>query len=91
VRIFVKDSARLLAEIAQAIAKNDAAGLQTSEHTLKGSAANFLAPPTVEAAYQLEVMGRDRNLSEAVAGLDRLRKEMAELTGFLTSIAGIKR
>jgi hypothetical protein len=62
-RIFVEDCPGMLARIRKAIARGDAEALREEAHALKGSAANFVAPLTVEAAARLEVMGREGNMA----------------------------
>ena len=86
IRIFQTDAAKTLARIRQAIAQQDAEGLRSAAHALKGSAANFLAKAAVEAAYQLEVMGREQDLSQAEAGYRRLETEIAALTQSLNAM-----
>jgi two-component system, sensor histidine kinase and response regulator len=91
IRIFQTDSAKTLARIREAITQHDSEGLRSSAHALKGSAANFLAKLVVEAAYRLEVMGREENLSGAEAGCRRLEAEIAILTRNLSAMARRKR
>ncbi len=91
VEIFLTDSAKTMTAIEEAIRKRDAERLRVAAHTLKGSAANFVAKEAVAAAYELEVMGREGNLEEAAAGYDRLKREIAGLREMLSAIARKKR
>jgi len=91
VRIFQTDAAKSLSRIRQAIARSDAEELRAAAHALKGSAANFLADTAVDAAYQLEIMGREHNLSAADEGLSRLETEIAALTQSLSTMGRTKR
>ena len=61
--------------------------LRTAAHALKGSVANFVSKRAVDAAYQLEVMGREQNLTDAEIGYARLDEEIARLSQFLSGIA----
>jgi CheY-like chemotaxis protein len=91
IRIFQTDSEKTLARIREAIAQQDAEGLRTAAHALKGSAANFLARTAVDAAYQLEVMGRERNLGGAESACRHLETEIAALTRSLSAMGRRKR
>ena len=91
VRIFLADAPKRLAEIRTAIQESDCEHLRTASHALKGSAANFVSKPAVEAAYQLEVMGREQNLTDVEAGYARLEEEIARMSEFLNAIARKKR
>jgi CheY-like chemotaxis protein len=91
VRIFQADSAKTLSRIREAIAQQDAEGLRSAAHALKGSAANFLAKEAVDAAYQVELMGREQKLSGAEAGCRRLEAEIAALSQRLSAMGRKKR
>jgi len=90
-RIFLADSPKRLAEIRQAIDRRDCEKLRIAAHTLKGSVANFVSRPAVEAAHQLELMGREQNLTDAEAGYARLDGEIRRLADFLRAITRTKR
>ena len=74
--LFIGDSARLLAEVKQAIAGEKSEGLERAAHTLKGAAGNFGAEGVVAAAQKLEEMGRTGKLAEAEAACVGLEAEM---------------
>ncbi|HWY88079.1 MAG TPA: response regulator [Gemmataceae bacterium] len=68
---FFQEAPRLMAEIHAAIAGGEGALLERAAHTLKGSAGIFAADSVVEAAWELECMGRDGRMEEAKeAGVD---------------------
>jgi HPt (histidine-containing phosphotransfer) domain-containing protein len=84
--LFLEDYPRVLAEIRAAIAGGDARQLETSAHTLKGSASNFGAGAVVESALRLEQMGRAGQMNQSPdvlrsleAGLSALREELEAL------------
>ncbi|HEY2015476.1 MAG TPA: PAS domain S-box protein [Bryobacteraceae bacterium] len=91
VRIFLADTPKRMAEIRDAIGQRDSDKLRTAAHALKGSAANFVSKPAVDAAYQLEVMGREQNFTDAQTGYARLDEEIARLAQFLNSVARTKK
>lgn len=77
--LFVTEYARLLEEMKRAIGHGDSALLRRAAHTLKGSAAVFLANSTVEAALRLENMAREGDLAdanEALAALERAADDL---------------
>ncbi len=65
----------------------DCAGLRCSAHTLKGSASNFRAQATVQAAFRLECMGREEELGGVEQALERLLHDFARLTPELEKLA----
>lgn len=85
-QLFIDDSPGLVAQIRQAAEDQDAGALERSAHTLKGSASNFGAEETVQIALQLEMMGRDGNLSGVEAAYRALETEVNKLNEELAKI-----
>jgi signal transduction histidine kinase/HPt (histidine-containing phosphotransfer) domain-containing protein len=72
---------RYVAELHRAMESSDAVLLQRTAHTLKSSAGLFGARAVVDAASQLEEMGRQRKLAEAaeqVANLETLAQRLLQ-------------
>ncbi|MCA9007662.1 MAG: response regulator, partial [Planctomycetaceae bacterium] len=78
-QIFLTEAPKLLSEIREALKDNDAKSLRRAAHTLKSSAALFEAHPAAEAAYKLELMGKEKKLSEAREALENLDREFDRL------------
>ena len=78
-QMFIEDCPQRLAAIRSAVDKGDANGLRTAAHTLKGSAGYLAAAFVVEAAAELEGLGRQGQLAAAPAVLARLERAVAEL------------
>jgi HPt (histidine-containing phosphotransfer) domain-containing protein len=76
VDLFAADSPRLLEELRQASASGDADLLKRAAHTLKGAASNFGAVAVVDIARDLEMMGREGNLTGAPAVCGRLEQTL---------------
>ena len=76
-----------LREIRAAAERGDAQTLERSAHGLKGSVANFGAAAAVDAARQLEDMGRNRQLQEATQGLHKLELALSWLRPELEALA----
>jgi HPt (histidine-containing phosphotransfer) domain-containing protein len=87
VRLFRTDAAKSLLRIREALDRQDPEALRVAAHALKGSAANFLAKPAVDAAYHLELMGRNQTLHDSEEGYRRLEAEVAALIQSLNAIA----
>ncbi len=61
VAMFIEDSAKLMADIADAIRDDDGASLRRAAHTLSGSLGIFGAASAAEAARQLEALAQVRH------------------------------
>ena len=83
--VFTKEAAVLAPAIRQAIAQKDAAALRQAAHTLKGGAQWLAAKATVDAAYRLEIMGRNGHLTGAEEALASLERELQRLLPMLAA------
>lgn len=63
-QLFIDDVPNYLEKIRAAIDASDAAALRRAAHTFKGAASNFEATAVVDAARQLEEMGKQNELSD---------------------------
>jgi two-component system sensor histidine kinase/response regulator len=79
-RIFLEESPKLMGQLQQAVAQEDAEGIMRAAHSIKGESGYLGATNVSQMAKQLESMGRDRELSQAAAVLKQLEKEMTSLT-----------
>lgn len=86
VELFLTDAPGLIEEIRRSVGEGDAAALRQSAHTLKGAVSNFHGQATVEAAFRLEIMGRDGDLGEAERALERLVDEFDQLKAELEKV-----
>jgi len=77
--LFQKNLPDNIAQIREGIAKGDANALEQAAHSLKGSVGNFGTKRAFDAAYKLEVMGKEGRLAEADAALSELEKELKDL------------
>jgi PAS domain S-box-containing protein len=75
VNLFLADAARLLAEIRDAIARQDGGALERAAHRLRGSAGYFTAQRTLDLARRLEQLGKAGDFGPAT---DRLCQDLAE-------------
>ena len=89
--LFLKNCPKLLAEIRQAIERQDTRALERAAHTLKGSVGNFAARAAYEAALRLETMARQGDLSQAESAFRALEQELERLTPTLATLGGGRR
>jgi len=87
VELFMADGRVLIERIENAVAGSDPEAVRRAAHTLKGAVANFCAPAAVSAALALETAGRNHQLSDARALLDRLRHEIDAVAAALADAA----
>ena len=78
-RIFLEECPHTLAEIRQALSTSDSTLLRRATHTLKGSAVIFGAQQVVDAAFRLEMMGRENDLATAAAAFECLESRTARM------------
>jgi HPt (histidine-containing phosphotransfer) domain-containing protein len=84
--LFLDDYPKSLKELREAVKARDAKRVERSAHGLKGSVSNFGARPAVEAALQLETMGRAQKLVEVEQVLCSLELALAALRPELESL-----
>jgi len=86
VDLFLENLPDSIAQIRGAIANSDANALDKAAHSLKGSVGNFGTKRAFDAAYRLEVIGRQGKLAEADAVLSELEKELKDLEAAMKEI-----
>jgi len=84
--LFLDDYPKSLIELRAAVQSRDAKRVERSAHGLKGSVSNFGARPAVDAALQLETMGRAQKLVEVEQVLRTLELALAALRPELESL-----
>src|SRR5580692_1906900 len=77
--LFLDDYPKSLDELREAVKSRDAKRVERTAHGLKGSVSNFGAGPAVDAALQLETMGRAQKLVEEQQVLHSLELALAAL------------
>lgn len=86
--IFLAEYPKELKSIGVAIEQGDCAGLLQAAHTLKGELATFSAQTAMEAAWELECMGRNCDLAAAPTTLTALTEALNRLRPDLAALAG---
>ncbi len=88
-QLFLEESPKLLRKLRQAVAAGDADAIMHAAHSLKGESGCLSAAGTSQAARQLEVMGRNQNLTGAGDTLAVLEREVASLHLDLQMLPGV--
>lgn len=83
--LFIKGTPPRIEELAVAVDENDARRLERVAHMVKGGAATSGAERVRDAAFRLENMGREGNMSAAARALAELRAEFESLIDYLKS------
>ena len=84
--LFIEECPHAFRQIQEAVAHGDPAKLENAAHALKGSVANFGARNAVEAAFELEQMGRAKQMGEAERMLVKLESELAVVCAELATL-----
>jgi CheY-like chemotaxis protein len=84
--LYLDDSPQVVEKIRAAVADGDAEGAWKAAHRLKGSVGSLSAHPAFEAARDLEVVGREGDLADAAAALERLERELQRLAEDLATL-----
>lgn len=87
--IFLDDYPNQMEQIQEGILAGDSKAVEQAAHSLKGSVANFAAGRAREAAYRLEVLGREGNLGEAKEALADLEREIGDLAAAMNAVLGV--
>lgn len=87
-QLYLEECPTLVEQISDAVAGGNALALQRSAHTLKGSLSALGADASVQAALDLEMMGRNQTLQGSATALlalqgalDRLHRELHATVG----------
>jgi HPt (histidine-containing phosphotransfer) domain-containing protein len=72
-------------KLEKAIAAGNAEEVNRVAHTIKGGVSTFAAKEAYDAAFQLETIGREKNLQAAPAAWRRLQEAIARLTAALAA------
>ena len=90
-RLFLEDCPARMRAMRRAIDAGDGEALREPAHALQGAAANFAAARVVEAARQLELQGKNGDLSQSLPAYYVLAGEMQRLRRALRRASGLPR
>ena len=87
IEIYLQDTPLRMAELDEALLKNDLPALTRAAHTIKGSSSNFGATLFTQLAHEIEMQGKGGNVSETPASCIKLKTEYALVAATLAKIA----
>jgi two-component system sensor histidine kinase/response regulator len=87
IAVFLADCPGKLMELRTAVTARDSNQIASGSHALRGSVGTFGAKSAVEAAQNLEFMGRQGKVEGAEEAFSVLEREMALVTSALDQIA----
>ena len=87
--IFLEESPKILKKLRQALTEGDAATVMRTAHSLKGEVSYLGAPAALQAARQLEDMGRDNSLAGGEKIFSSLERELVGLHFAMKDPAGM--
>jgi HPt (histidine-containing phosphotransfer) domain-containing protein len=87
--IFLEESPKMLGRLRQALTEGDAATVMHAAHSLKGEVSYLGAPAALQAARQLEDMGRENRLAGGEKIFSSLERELAGLHFAMKDPAGM--
>ncbi len=86
IETFIADSKLRLDAINEAINQQDSEALRTSAHSFKGSALNISAQILTELCKQLEFMGRDNEMEDALKVFEQTKEEFVNVNALLDKL-----
>lgn len=86
IEIYLQDTPVHLATIGESLVKNDAPSVMRAAHSIKGSSSNFGATQLAHLAHQVELQGKDGDLTQTGTTLVALQAEYAEVVVALNRI-----
>ncbi len=84
--MFLEDCPDMLMKIEADVVAGDSGGLKSSAHMLKGAVGNFSAKQAFDAAFTLEQMGLNGEMTEAPRALNILKQEIDRLAPILNGL-----
>jgi two-component system sensor histidine kinase/response regulator len=84
--LFLEEYPQVVSDLHKALEAGDSKAVERTAHGLKGSVANFGARAVVDAALELERLGRAQKLAEVSHVLSSLELALAALHGELAAI-----
>jgi len=90
VRVFRADAPRMLSRIRESLAAGDSTALHRAAHSFKGSVATFGPSACLDAARELERIGREGGVEAATAELESLERHLVRLESDLTEFVEAK-
>ena len=88
IAIYIADTPKQLAQLEEALSKQDAALVIRAAHSIKGSSGNFGAQEFARLAQEMESQAKANNLAAVSAALPELKLRFARVVEALQQLAG---
>ena len=85
---FLTEFEQCIVNLEESLDTGDVRAFTRAAHTIKGSAAELVAEPLRQAAYELELVGKSEDLSSAPGRLHELRELFSEIQAAVTARIG---
>jgi HPt (histidine-containing phosphotransfer) domain-containing protein len=86
-QLLLEECPRLMQQIRDGLAAQDAIVVSRGAHTLKSAADVFGAKAVAATAFRIEELGREGDLGNAAKRIEELEKEVARLDAALKSVS----
>jgi HPt (histidine-containing phosphotransfer) domain-containing protein len=87
ITIYLADTPKQLAQLEEAISRQDSTVVVRAAHTIKGSSGNFGAEAFAQVAKEIEAHGKANNLSAAAALLPEFKSHYEKVAAALNQLA----
>lgn len=87
ITIYLTDTPKQLAQLEEALARQDVALVVRAAHTIKGSSGNFGAENFARLAQEMEAHGKSNNLAAASAALPQFKAAFSQVAAALNQLA----
>jgi HPt (histidine-containing phosphotransfer) domain-containing protein len=88
ITIYLTDTPKQLAQLEEALSRQDTAVVVRAAHTIKGSSGNFGAEAFAGLAKEIEAHGKANNLPAAAALLPEFKNRFGKVADALKQLAG---
>lgn len=87
IAIYLTDTPKQIAQIEEALARQDVTLVVRAAHTIKGSSGNFGADDFAHVAKEIEAAGKANNLGAAAALLPEFKRRYEKVVAALKELA----
>ena len=84
--LYLSEFSKYFKKLQDAIRNKKFLSIEEVGHTLKGSSANLSMPKLQEASFQIEMVGKEKNIQKAKEALQLLDKEIRKLKDHIKTL-----
>ena len=85
-QVFLGETPRMIATLQEAVRQRNTEKIERAAHSLKGSVSTFAAKDAIDAAYKLEMIGREGRMDAAESAAESLAHEVVRLRAALEEL-----